>query len=271
MGQSRRIAHVVYEGLLRRAGARSFTRQYISDGHAPRPALRTSKPLLEPRQRERSASGPDQRLHVQLGAVGALPNRLHPVALVVSAASANAPTVRKSFSEGLDRHRASRDSREREHRENTPPRSPGHAGCAFFRGDSSPPRVCRAGCVHAALGNFPQSTTCRPWNRAVPVARAGFLYQDHVGARFCIEMLRNTKLAGVWCETLDDITLIWSDGGKSTVRVRSGQIERPRPDVSVALICEGGRERVNRRPVARPTSVSGTMLLSHRHAGGCER
>ena len=30
-------------------------------------------------------------------------------------------------------------------------------------------------------------------------------------------------------------------------------------------------ERVNRRPVARPTSVSGTMLLSHRHAGGCER
>ena len=41
-----------------------------------------------------------------------------------------------------------------------------------------------------------------------PIARAGFLYQDHIAARFCIEMLIDTALEEVWCETLEDITLI---------------------------------------------------------------
>lgn len=45
-------------------------------------------------------------------------------------------------------------------------------------------------------------------------ARQGFSFQDHVSARFCLDMLSDTSLAEVWCETQDDITLLWrgSDG-----------------------------------------------------------
>jgi hypothetical protein len=43
-----------------------------------------------------------------------------------------------------------------------------------------------------------------------PVARSGFLYQDHVAVRFCVDMLAGSGPEAVWCELLDDITLIWS-------------------------------------------------------------
>jgi hypothetical protein len=66
-------------------------------------------------------------------------------------------------------------------------------------------------------GQLPSIHNLPPLEQGGPIARAGFLYQDHIGARFCIEMLRNAKLAGVWCETLDDLTLIWTDGGQPTV------------------------------------------------------
>ncbi|WP_439370882.1 dsDNA nuclease domain-containing protein [Bradyrhizobium sp. DASA03120] len=47
-----------------------------------------------------------------------------------------------------------------------------------------------------------------PLEHGGPIARAGFLYQDHVAAKYCIEMLLDPALEQVWCETLDDITLI---------------------------------------------------------------
>jgi len=40
-------------------------------------------------------------------------------------------------------------------------------------------------------------------------ARKGFAFQDHVSAGFCLDMLEDTKLIEVWCETLDDILLIF--------------------------------------------------------------
>ncbi|MBK3778052.1 DUF1837 domain-containing protein [Azospirillum brasilense] len=40
-------------------------------------------------------------------------------------------------------------------------------------------------------------------------ARKGFKYQDHVAARFLIEMISNPLLLEVQCETEDDITLVW--------------------------------------------------------------
>jgi hypothetical protein len=83
-----------------------------------------------------------------------------------------------------------------------------------------------------------------PLDQGGAIARAGFLYQDHVGARFCIEMLRNAKLAGVWCETLDDITLIWDDCGQPKVefvQVKSNDLTQM---WSVALICAGGKDSI---------------------------
>ncbi|MEE9911328.1 MAG: DUF4297 domain-containing protein [Deltaproteobacteria bacterium] len=40
-------------------------------------------------------------------------------------------------------------------------------------------------------------------------ARKGFAFQDHVAAGFCLDMLDDVTLIEVWCETLDDITLIF--------------------------------------------------------------
>ncbi len=40
-------------------------------------------------------------------------------------------------------------------------------------------------------------------------ARKGFAFQDHVSAGFCLDMLEDVTLIEVWCETLDDITLIF--------------------------------------------------------------
>jgi hypothetical protein len=93
-------------------------------------------------------------------------------------------------------------------------------------------------------------------------ARAGFLYQDHVAARFCIEMLRNPNMAAVWCETLDDITLLWSEpGGELTVefvQVKSHDLDQM---WSVALICDGGKK-----------SLVGHSLAQHRcHEPCCFR
>ena len=43
-------------------------------------------------------------------------------------------------------------------------------------------------------------------------ARVGFAFQDHVVVSFCLEILENPDLREVWCETQDDITLIWVIG-----------------------------------------------------------
>lgn len=44
------------------------------------------------------------------------------------------------------------------------------------------------------------------------VARRGFAVQDHVAANHCLEMLENPALTQVWCETQDDVTLLWVNG-----------------------------------------------------------
>ena len=48
-----------------------------------------------------------------------------------------------------------------------------------------------------------------PLERGGVEARIGFVFQDHVAATFLIELLENPDLLEVWCETHDDITLIW--------------------------------------------------------------
>lgn len=48
-----------------------------------------------------------------------------------------------------------------------------------------------------------------PLETGGPEAREGFAFQDQVAAGFCLDMLENATLIEVWCESLDDITLIW--------------------------------------------------------------
>ncbi len=52
----------------------------------------------------------------------------------------------------------------------------------------------------------------KPLNVGGVVARRGFYFQDHVAVSFCLKMLISDGLKEVWCETQDDITLIWQDG-----------------------------------------------------------
>jgi hypothetical protein len=79
-----------------------------------------------------------------------------------------------------------------------------------------------------------------PLEQGGSVARTGFLYQDHVAARFCLEMLTGAKIQEVWCETEDDITLLWdtADGALvEFVQVKGNELTQL---WSTALICSGG-------------------------------
>jgi hypothetical protein len=60
-------------------------------------------------------------------------------------------------------------------------------------------------------------------------ARQGLCIQDHVAAQFCIEMLRSPSLKEVWCETHDDVTLLWATGGSERVefvQVKSHELDQ---------------------------------------------
>lgn len=48
-------------------------------------------------------------------------------------------------------------------------------------------------------------------------AQRGFIYQNHLGARFCLEMLLDPTLHQVWMESHDDITLLWHTGTPEAV------------------------------------------------------
>jgi hypothetical protein len=74
------------------------------------------------------------------------------------------------------------------------------------------------------------------------IARAGLLFQDHVAVSFCLEMVSSAQLTQVWCETQDDITLIWEQENHEEAEfvqvkdVHLGQLW------SVAKLCEGNKE-----------------------------
>lgn len=70
------------------------------------------------------------------------------------------------------------------------------------------------------------------------IARDGFSFQDHVAARFCIEMLSIERLIEVRCESQDDITLIWSESNAEIaefVQVKGHQLDQ---FWSIAKLCE---------------------------------
>ena len=87
-----------------------------------------------------------------------------------------------------------------------------------------------------------------PLDQGGVIARQGFLYQDHIAALFCLEMLRNPSLAEVWCETHDDIALIWKCDGGCSVEFVQVKSEDPGQFWSVALLCE------------RPAGKAGTSV-----------
>ena len=59
------------------------------------------------------------------------------------------------------------------------------------------------------LPTIPSIHDLPPLERGGVEARKGFELQDHVAVGFLIDLLTTSELQEVWCETHDDITLIW--------------------------------------------------------------
>ncbi len=85
-------------------------------------------------------------------------------------------------------------------------------------------------------------------------ARQGFAYQDEVATRFYIEMLTNENLVEVWCETHDDILLVWKSDAPQVVEFVQVKAEHPNQLWTVAKLCE------RQKSVLKPDG-SGTSLL----------
>jgi hypothetical protein len=94
------------------------------------------------------------------------------------------------------------------------------------------------------------------------IARSGFVFQDHVAASFLIDMLKTPALQEVWCETQDDITLIWlCDSHQEVEFIQVKNVELGHP-WSAAELCK--RERM----IANAPKM-GTSILEKSLAHDC--
>jgi len=99
------------------------------------------------------------------------------------------------------------------------------------------------------------------------IARSGFIFQDHVAASFLIDMLKNHGLQEVWCETQDDITLIWlCDNHQEVEFVQVKNIELGH-FWSVAELCK--REKTTASAPKIGTSILEKSLANDRFKEPC--
>jgi hypothetical protein len=80
--------------------------------------------------------------------------------------------------------------------------------------------------------------TMRPLEEGGAIARAGFDFQDHVAAIFCLQMLRDSSIRALWCETHDDLLIDKVVGEQSAVEFIQVKSDAPDQLWSVALLCE---------------------------------
>lgn len=90
------------------------------------------------------------------------------------------------------------------------------------------------------LSLLPSIHALTPLEEGGAIARTGFLYQDHVAAGFCIQMLADPSLSEVWCETEDDVTLLWALSTSTLVEYVQIKSDSPTQLWSIALLCSGG-------------------------------
>jgi len=98
-------------------------------------------------------------------------------------------------------------------------------------------------------------------------ARQGFGLQDHVAAGFCLDMIGESRLVQVWCETQDDITLILDgQGGHEVefVQVKGHDLDQL---WSVAKLYE--RERKNTASKVAGRSILEKSLSNDRCVEPC--
>lgn len=111
--------------------------------------------------------------------------------------------------------------------------------------------------------NLPSVFEAVPEDLGGIYARQGFAYQDDVAAGFYVQMLSDSNLSEVSCETYDDILLVWhGEGGKVLEFV---QVKGEHPDQlwSVAKLCE--RSKSQKSPDGKGTSVLERSLVRDRY------
>lgn len=69
-------------------------------------------------------------------------------------------------------------------------------------------------------------------------SRRGLAFQDHVTVGFCLDMFSEPRLVEVWCETQDDITLIWRDGESVTVEFVQAKSDEMDQLWSISGLCQ---------------------------------
>jgi Cap4 dsDNA endonuclease len=117
------------------------------------------------------------------------------------------------------------------------------------------------------------SVSPRPSYRDLPplesggvIARRGFDFQDHVAAGYCLEMLQDINLLEVWCESLDDVTLIHSNDGQEEfefVQVKSNEFGH---FWSVTELCK--RQKKGKTPIVG-SSILEKSLAYERSSEPC--
>jgi hypothetical protein len=75
-------------------------------------------------------------------------------------------------------------------------------------------------------------------------ARNGFLYQDHIAAKFCLDFILNNDLMEIWLESHDDITLIWKNDSAFIVEFVQVKNNNLTSRWSVSNICDRGKTNV---------------------------
>lgn len=91
---------------------------------------------------------------------------------------------------------------------------------------------------HESDGGRSSIHDLEPLEKGGVTARHGFDVQDHVATAFFIRMLEDPKLLQLWCETHDDITLIWE--GSDCEEIEFVQVKSHELDQlwSIAKLCE---------------------------------
>lgn len=89
----------------------------------------------------------------------------------------------------------------------------------------------------------PSVHTYRPLEFGGYQNRRGLLFQDHVAAGFCIDMLSEKEINEVWCEGQDDITLIWRNGGQEEVEFVQVKDYRLSHLWSIAELCKQPKKK----------------------------
>ena len=86
---------------------------------------------------------------------------------------------------------------------------------------------------------LPSVDDAKPVEEGGPTARFGFSYQDEIAVGFLIEMLEDSSLVKVHCETHDDILLVYEGSASGERSAEFVQVKASQPDKlwSVADLC----------------------------------